>query len=314
MDPPCPPHWTFAARAEYFGDRMCPFCDHRNPPGAKFCNDCAAPLHLKPCNQCNGVNDKAASHCYKCGAAYPAPSSTSEGMQALPPADLAPARAAPADADGTATATQPVIPPALRAYWRSRTPGLFLLAGLATILIAGAYTTRYINAVTPDAMEGVSDPVGAAAHNALAPAPAVASTVETKPVEPETLAAFQPPIPATDSDAPKRASARQRPVTVSAAKRASAHKPPAPERRTPVSANPRAAHRSLAAPVGASVAEIGKKPGSDRWEAMHVSLARCSGDLFARIVCDQRVRRQFCEGHWNNAPACANGVFNDHGQ
>jgi hypothetical protein len=47
---------------------------------------------------------------------------------------------------------------------------------------------------------------------------------------------------------------------------------------------------------------------------MEVSLARCSGDLIARFVCDQRVRLQFCEGHWGKAPACASGVANDHGQ
>jgi hypothetical protein len=47
---------------------------------------------------------------------------------------------------------------------------------------------------------------------------------------------------------------------------------------------------------------------------MHVSLAGCGGDLIDRIVCDQRVRRRFCEGHWGDAPECGSGVANDHGQ
>jgi hypothetical protein len=47
---------------------------------------------------------------------------------------------------------------------------------------------------------------------------------------------------------------------------------------------------------------------------MHVSLALCGGDLIARILCDQRVRRRFCEGHWGEAPECGSGVANDHGQ
>jgi hypothetical protein len=47
---------------------------------------------------------------------------------------------------------------------------------------------------------------------------------------------------------------------------------------------------------------------------MHVSLARCGGDPIARIVCDQRVRRRFCEGHWGEALECASGVANDRGQ
>jgi hypothetical protein len=47
---------------------------------------------------------------------------------------------------------------------------------------------------------------------------------------------------------------------------------------------------------------------------MHVGLAGCGGDLIDRIVCDQRVRRRFCEGHWGDAPECGSGVANDHGQ
>jgi hypothetical protein len=51
---------------------QCLFCDHVNPVGAKFCNDCGSPLHLKPCKQCEAINDHAAQNCYRCGAADPA--------------------------------------------------------------------------------------------------------------------------------------------------------------------------------------------------------------------------------------------------
>ena len=47
---------------------------------------------------------------------------------------------------------------------------------------------------------------------------------------------------------------------------------------------------------------------------MSVSLAQCGSDLITRIVCDQRVRRRFCEGYWGEAPHCASGIANDHGQ
>jgi hypothetical protein len=47
---------------------------------------------------------------------------------------------------------------------------------------------------------------------------------------------------------------------------------------------------------------------------MQASLARCGGDLIARIACDQRVRRRFCAGHWGEAPECPRGIANDHGQ
>lgn len=315
MEPRCPPHWTFAARAAYFGDRMCPFCDHRNPADAKFCNDCASPLHLKPCSQCSRVNDQAATNCYDCGAAFPVASRTSEAARVLPPADLVPARAASDNVAVTATVTQPRFARLeLRAYRGLLRPGVFLIAALGAILIAGAYSSHYINAVTPGAMEFVSEAVGAAEPDALAATPTVAVALERGPVEPETAAAVQAPIPAADSDAQQRASARHRPATVPATKRASAHQRPAPERSTPVGATQRGTHSPRAAPVGVPVAEISKKPGPDRWQAMYASLARCSGDLIARIACDQRVYRQFCEGHWGSAPACANGVGNDRGQ
>jgi hypothetical protein len=68
------------------------------------------------------------------------------------------------------------------------------------------------------------------------------------------------------------------------------------------------------ASIGAPDAETRKSRRPDPWEAMHVSLSRCRGDLIARIVCDQRVRRRFCEGHWGEVPECASGVAKDHGQ
>src|SRR6266576_421074 len=49
----------------------CRFCDHDNPLDARFCNACGSPLYLKPCPQCEAVNDSAAPQCYQCGAALP---------------------------------------------------------------------------------------------------------------------------------------------------------------------------------------------------------------------------------------------------
>ena len=321
MDSPPPAPWTFAARAGYFGDRVCPFCDHRNPAGAKFCNDCGSPLHLKPCNQCDAVNHQAATNCYKCGAECPALFTTPEATPGLPAADPTAAWATSGDMAVAATVTQPLFAAgALRAGWR--------LAAIATILIAGAYAAYRINAATPDAMGVASQPISAGEHNAPTAASAVPMAVESKPVEPETTAALQAPIPITNPEAPrasarqrpvpvpatKRASARQRPVPVPATKRASARQRPVPELQAPGGATPPVAQTLAAAPVGAPVGETRKARRPEPWQAMHVSLAGCGGDLIARIVCDQRVRRRFCEGHWGEAPECASGVTNDRGQ
>jgi hypothetical protein len=302
MDSPPPAPWTYAARAGYFGDRACPFCDHHNPVGAKFCNDCGSPLHLKPCNQCDAVNHQAATNCHQCGAEYPALFTTPEARPVLPAADPTPAWATPGDVGVAATVTQPLFATgALGAGWR--------LAAIATILIAGAYGAYRINAATPDAMGVASQPSGAGEHNVPTTASAQPMAVESKPVEPETTVALQAPILTTNPEAPKRASARQRPAPAPATKHASAR-----QRRAPVGATPPVARTVAAAHVAALVAEARKERRPDPRQVMHVSLAGCGGDLIDRIVCDQRVRRRFCEGHWGDAPECRSGVANDHGQ
>jgi hypothetical protein len=329
MGSPSPAHWTFAARAAYFGDRMCAFCDHRNPAGARFCNDCAAPLHLKPCKQCHAVNDQAATNCYKCGAASPVLFHTPQATRALPAVDAPPASATPGDVAVAAAVTQPQFAAsALRAGWRG--PRQLLVATLATILITGDYDAYRRHVATPDdAMEVESQPIGVVENNATTATPAVPVVVESTPVEPERTVALEASTPATTAEAPKRASLRQRPVPVPATKRASAHQGPVPvaatkrasahqrtvpERQAPLDATPPGAYGLAAARVGAPVAQTSQALRPDPWQVMHVSLARCSGDLFARIVCDQRVRRYFCEGHWGEAPECGSGVVNEHGQ
>ena len=322
MDSPPPAPWTYAARAAYFGDRVCTFCERHNPASAKFCNDCGSPLHLKPCNRCGAVNHQTATNCYKCGAECPALLTTPEATPVLPAADVTtPVWATPGDVGVAATVTQPLFAAGKsRAGWR--------FAGIATILMAGAYAAYRINAATPDAMGVASQPIGTGEHNAPTVASIVPVAVELKPMEPETTAALQAPILSTNLEAPKRTSTPQRPVPVPATKRTSTHQRSAPvpitkqtstnqrpAQEVPVRVGatpPVVAQARVAAPVG--VAESRKARQPDPWEAMHVSLASCGGDLIARIVCDQRVRRRFCEGHWGEAPECASGVANDHGQ
>jgi hypothetical protein len=48
----------------------CRFCDHRNPDRSQFCNACGSPLSLKPCAQCQAVNNADATTCYQCGVPF----------------------------------------------------------------------------------------------------------------------------------------------------------------------------------------------------------------------------------------------------
>jgi class 3 adenylate cyclase len=69
---------------------ICPSCGNENRAGAKFCNDCAAPL-AAPCPQCAFVNPPGAKFCSECataltgsasaaGASRPAAVATSRGV------------------------------------------------------------------------------------------------------------------------------------------------------------------------------------------------------------------------------------------
>jgi len=51
----------------------CTFCHHRNPPGAKFCNECGSPLHLAPCEVCGAINNLTDTHCWQCDGALRPP-------------------------------------------------------------------------------------------------------------------------------------------------------------------------------------------------------------------------------------------------
>jgi ribosomal protein L40E len=72
---------------------QCLFCNHANPPGAKFCNDCGSPLHLKLCKQCEAVNGQVAKNCYKCGTELPALSTAPEAAPVSPTLDTTAASA-----------------------------------------------------------------------------------------------------------------------------------------------------------------------------------------------------------------------------
>jgi len=48
--------------------QTCSFCNHANPAGAKFCNECGSGLGLRPCARCDAINDVGATFCHHCGA------------------------------------------------------------------------------------------------------------------------------------------------------------------------------------------------------------------------------------------------------
>ena len=57
----------------------CCFCDHGNPDGAKFCNNCGSPLQLKPCPVCDAINELSAERCHHCNSEFAAGTTVTEG-------------------------------------------------------------------------------------------------------------------------------------------------------------------------------------------------------------------------------------------
>jgi Double zinc ribbon len=76
---------------------QCPFCAHTNPADARFCNECGAPLHLRPCNRCEAVNNQVDENCYKCGMALSMPCTAHEAAPVWPALDTVAASASLGD-------------------------------------------------------------------------------------------------------------------------------------------------------------------------------------------------------------------------
>jgi len=60
----------------------CPFCEHKNRAGAKFCNECGSPLSLAPCKRCGAINNLMDPECQRCGAPLLRPRAPGEPAQA----------------------------------------------------------------------------------------------------------------------------------------------------------------------------------------------------------------------------------------
>ena len=62
----------------------CRFCEHVNPPDAKFCNACGGALHLLPCSRCGAVNDVTATACFECHGPLPGRGNGAPEVSELP--------------------------------------------------------------------------------------------------------------------------------------------------------------------------------------------------------------------------------------
>jgi hypothetical protein len=266
----------------------CLICGRTSLPGAKLCSDCSS------------ARKRAFA------ATVTQPLLDAAGRRRSGASLLRPSQSVAATARRAAERSLFVKPPAAEpAVSASRRMDLiFLAAGLVAVVLIGAFVARQVQksreAGAPQITEQAASPTQAALPSPVSVVPAGLSPKNVGETRAPDLTGATPaaeptPIPA------KRPSAKQRTAPIDAiALPAEASPPP---------------QIIVAAPAPVPVPEVRQAPRPDALQVMNDSLARCAGgDLFSRILCDQRVRREYCDGRWGQVPQCPSGVPNDRGQ
>ena len=60
----------------------CPQCQHENPEGLKFCNQCGTPLSGH-CAECGFTNQPGSKFCGECGTSLPVYASGPDSVQSI---------------------------------------------------------------------------------------------------------------------------------------------------------------------------------------------------------------------------------------
>ena len=215
----------------------------------------------------------------------------------------APARTRSARDVRRAAATKPRAEPAhARSQHRF---GASRIAAIVLCVVAAAgvgYGALHFVRSTPAALP--MPPVAAPSIPDPAPAPAAAPLAEAKPAPPRTEAVtpFVPPLQRSPSKPAERA----------ATKRVADPPPPVPE--APTIARFAAATEPPTPQPAPEPPAPRPAPAPDRWQLMADAIDKCGREGFlAGVICEQRVRLQYCEGYWGKAAQCPSGIVNDHG-
>jgi hypothetical protein len=171
-----------------------------------------------------------------------------------------------------------------------------LVASLAVMMVFGAYAAHRVavnkaadaSAVAAQASGGERQ--GAAGAMGMAPTlTALKPTAAAEPVQTsETPPQIEPKTDAKHVPKPRVAIAQTAPAPL--------------------------LEKLAASTAIAPVMEAPAPPPPNPWQAMNDSLAQCNGGLIDRVVCDLRVRQQYCSDYWGKVPQCPGGVASDHGQ
>jgi len=296
----------------------CAICGKDNQPGTRYCVHCGAALTAS-------------------GAATGAASTSTTTLRPVATAVPTPAPSRPAaPAPELGAAPRPAEPaPAIPVYdAEPKKAGVVILAiGLVALFAVGGYIGYKVFGGSGEVSDTLSridtTPAPRPAPPPSPPPPVAPTTPSPEPAA--TSSAAESPRPADDKAAPRNEENRVQGATpesvtppppvvpkpdakAAAAKAAAAREKAAAQSQAaspapPTAAAPKAAAPALPPPAAAA-------PVQDRWAQFAEELRRCQRESFLnRVVCDQRVRINYCEGYWGKVPQCPGGIANpDRGQ
>lgn len=218
---------------------QCLFCNHLNPAGASFCNDCGSQMHLQPCDRCGAINKRTARNCYKCDAGFT--------LLAAPEPDSAPQEAgieklrtsAPVDATPPFPESAPPYEivssaSAVTANGSRRTVHFGVPAMVLVAMAVGVY--YFLVPSAPSAKRPGAAPLASGASGTLTSVSVAPATADA-PIDPASAATGVTPKPVAAISAPGEAPAPAPPKAV-AAMTARQSPPPDAEPMTPPPAPP----------------------------------------------------------------------------
>jgi len=270
----------------------CTICGGRSLPGAKLCLPCRAALRR--------ARDETVSELLPLPRRLGALAAT--GMSTLSrPIDLIAERRAKRRARKAAEV------PSIDVVLTPRYPPLRAAAITLFVLAVGVLAYGFTQQLRGDPHTSVVP------DNATAPVPRTS-------VSPTALAAEarQTVLSAVPSRESATATPNEQPVAQTVAPRIDTK----PRRTAPASSRlPAKVEAPTTTPVEVIpmvVAAVPPPPAPevapDRWQLLSAALARCTGNLFARIGCEHVARAEYCDGYWGQVAQCPGGVTNDHGQ
>jgi hypothetical protein len=268
----------------------CKICGRQTAPGAKLCVDCRAARKR--------AFDATITQPLLAMAGAGPVSRTISRLRRSDRSPEAQARRAARKA-AKAQAIPPPLPVAVQEKRRSR-PLLWALLSIGVVLagIAGWYLPSHTPQVSEDA------PPSAAVPATPQGVPGVVEQAKGLP-QPAQAPSTLPPLPSMAerelvpySPAPAKA-APKRPVAV-------------PKVVVPPVGAPAEVEVVRAPPAAPTPAPPPAAPRVDPWQQMAAAIARCPDGFLERVICEQRIRLQYCDGHWGQVAQCPGGPSADH--